>query len=239
MSSRISQRAHRRRNQRSRAMVCSTTQRWAPRPEPCSVPRRVTRGSMPPGAHEVPVLVEVVGGVGVERVWTTAGPFTPAAHRRDGFEQRGKSGDAVAVPAGRSHRWRDTAAFGDHLVFGAGTGVVDRARPGFRPPPFSARVWEPSIAARDQSISPAAFSLASNSSCSCGETPASVQSRSRRQHVIPRPVSQLLRQEPPRHPVYSTKGTFLMTTDRRTLVGGSRLEDRNRMILAWFDVSRC
>ena len=47
MSSRISQRMRRRRNQCSRAMVCSTTQRWVPRPEPCAVPRRAMTGVMP------------------------------------------------------------------------------------------------------------------------------------------------------------------------------------------------
>jgi len=37
MSSRISQRMRRRRNQCRWAKARSTTQRWAPRPEPCSV----------------------------------------------------------------------------------------------------------------------------------------------------------------------------------------------------------
>jgi hypothetical protein len=54
-------------------------------------------------------------------------------------------------------------------------------------PPFSARTCDPSAADRDQSITPAACSLASSTSCSRCHTPASCQSRSRRQHVIPDP----------------------------------------------------
>lgn len=38
MSSRISQRIRRRRNQCRWAKARSTTQRWVPRPDPCSVP---------------------------------------------------------------------------------------------------------------------------------------------------------------------------------------------------------
>lgn len=37
--------------------------------------------------------------------------------------------------------------------------------------PFNARTWEPSTAARDQSISPAAFSSASSTSCNCCHKP--------------------------------------------------------------------
>ena len=47
MSSRISQRIRRRRNQCSRAMVCSTTQRRVPSPEPCAMPRRAMTGVIP------------------------------------------------------------------------------------------------------------------------------------------------------------------------------------------------
>jgi len=52
-------------------------------------------------------------------------------------------------------------------------------------PPLSARTWEPSTAQRPRSSSPSARSWASSSSCSAGQTPASVQSRSRRQQVTP------------------------------------------------------
>src|SRR5215472_16729172 len=47
MSSPISQRTRSRPNQCSKARDCSTTQRYVPRPEPCSVPRRARTGVMP------------------------------------------------------------------------------------------------------------------------------------------------------------------------------------------------
>ncbi len=47
MSWRISQRIRRRRNQCRWANARSTTQRWLPRREPCSVPRRAIRGFTP------------------------------------------------------------------------------------------------------------------------------------------------------------------------------------------------
>src|SRR5690606_1827469 len=80
---------------------------------------------------------------------------------------------------------------------------IDWAGTGFRPP-FNARTWEPSAAARDQSISPAALSLASSNSCSRGHTPASVQSRSRRQQVMPEPYPSSCGKNSHGMPVYST-----------------------------------
>lgn len=47
MSSRISQRIRSRPNQCGSAMVCSITQRWTPRPEPCPAPRRAIIGFTP------------------------------------------------------------------------------------------------------------------------------------------------------------------------------------------------
>ncbi len=52
---------------------------------------------------------------------------------------------------------------------------------------FDARIWDPSITELDQSSAPAACNSASNDSCICCQTPASFQSRNRRQQVIPDP----------------------------------------------------
>ena len=54
-------------------------------------------------------------------------------------------------------------------------------------PPFMARRWLESTAAREKSSNPAPRSSASNSSWSRCQTAASFQSRSRLQQVIPEP----------------------------------------------------
>lgn len=95
-------------------------------------------------------------------------------------------GDVVAVAAGQRRGEGDAGRVGDDVVFRAWLAAVDRARTGFGPP-LSARTWEPSITARDMSNCPAARSLPSSTSCSRCHTPASFQSRNRRQQVMPEP----------------------------------------------------
>ena len=162
MSSRISQRIRSRRNQCNNAIDCSTTQRCAPRPEPCPVPRRAITGGDPLGPDPAAVLVMVIAPVGVDRLRPLARPARPAAYWRDGRDQRHQLGDVVALAAGQRHRQRDPVRLGDQVVLGARLGAVNRARAGFRPP-FSARTCEPSITALDQSSAPAPFSSASSS----------------------------------------------------------------------------
>lgn len=128
-------------------------------------------------AHELAVLV--VGAVGVDPLGSVARSAASVSGGWDGLDQWRQLGDVVAVAAGQGGREWDTGAVGDHMVLGAGAGAVDRARSGLgRPSPPG--TWEPSTAVRDQSISPAALSLASNGSCRRCHTSASVQSRRRR-----------------------------------------------------------
>jgi hypothetical protein len=75
---------------------------------------------------------------------------------------------------------------GDQVVLRAGPAPVDRRRARMAPP-FNALTWEESTTQRDQSSLAAAFSSASRTSCSRCHTPASFQSRRRRQHVMPEP----------------------------------------------------
>ena len=151
-----------------------------------------------PGRPDLPaVFVVVIAAVGVDLIRALAGPAAAAAHRRDGLDQGHELGDVVAVAAGQRHRQRDAVRFGDQVVLRAGPGTVDRARTGFGPP-FSARTWELSITARDQSRAPAAFSSASSDSCSRCQTPASLPVPQPPPARHPRPEAQLLRQELPR-----------------------------------------
>ena len=112
-------------------------------------------------------------------------------------------GDVVAVAAGQRDRQRDPVRFGDQVVLGAGPGTIDRARAGFGPP-FIARTCEPSITALEKSSAPAACSSASSDSCSRCQTPASCQSRSRRQQVIPDPKPSSCGKNSHGIPVYRT-----------------------------------
>lgn len=132
------------------------------------------------------ILVVVVGTVGIHRVRPSSRAPAATAYWRDVLDQRHELGDVVAVAAGQRRLQRDAVRFGDQVMFRASSGTVDRARSGFGPP-FMARRCEPSITARDQSSTPAACSSASRFSCSRVQTPASFQSRSRRQQVMPEP----------------------------------------------------
>ncbi len=148
------------------------------------------------GAQDAPVGVVVVAAVGVDLSWLAARPPSSAADRRDGVQQRDELGDVVAVPAGEGHRQRDAAGVADQVVLAARLAAVDRGWADVVPS-LSARTWEPSTAQRSRSRRSSARSSARSSSCrssSCrtGQTPASVQSRSRRQQVTPEQPTRLV-----------------------------------------------
>ncbi|MCW3001850.1 MAG: hypothetical protein JWQ20_1148 [Conexibacter sp.] len=65
-------------------------------------------------------------------------------------------------------------------------GTIDRGGPGHEAP-TRARTWLPSIAARHQSIAPAALSFSSGCWCRASQSPAACQSRRRRHAVTPEP----------------------------------------------------
>jgi hypothetical protein len=159
--------------------------------------------SYPQGPHLLAVLVVVVAAVGVERDRSLSGPSASAAYGRDGLNQGDELGDVVAVSAGQRYRQRDAVPFGDQMVLGACSGTVDRARSCFGPP-LSALTCEPSITALDQSSAPAAFSSARSDSCRRCQTPASFQSRRRRQQVMPEPKPSSWGRNSHGIPVYST-----------------------------------
>src|SRR4051812_37320387 len=138
------------------------------------------------GLELVSVCGGVVGAVGVQRAGPVAGASSLASHWRYRIDQREELGDVIDVAAGQARRQWDAAALGDHVVFGARSGAVDRARAAFGPR-RAARTCELSITARDQSSLSAAFSSAKSASCSCCHTPASFHSARRRQQVMPDP----------------------------------------------------
>ncbi len=140
------------------------------------------------GPQQAAIFVEVIAAVGQQAFGLLAGA---AALAGDGptmqiVEQRNQLGDVVAVAGGERHGKRDAGRIDQQMVLGAVAGAIDRGWPG-QEPPKSARIWEPSTLARDQSIAPAALSLTRRRWCKASHTPAACQSRSRRQHVTPDP----------------------------------------------------
>ncbi len=136
------------------------------------------------GAQHPPVLVVVVAAVGEQFPRSPTGSAASAADRWHGVDQRDHLGDVIAVAPGQGDRKGDAAGVADQVVLGARAPAVDRGRSDMVPP-LRARTCEPSTAQRSRSSSPSARSWASSSSCSAGQTPASVQSRNRRQQVTP------------------------------------------------------
>ncbi|SEE31245.1 hypothetical protein SAMN04490357_7632 [Streptomyces misionensis] len=143
-------------------------------------------GEDPTGPDLVATDVVVVAAVGEDRLRLAARPPGPASDGRDGIKQGHELGDVVAVVAGEDDRERGAVS----VVI---RWCLEPAHPrstGDGPvwsPFFNALTWPESTTALDQSSRAAAFSSASSTSCSCCQTPASFQSRSRHQHVIPDP----------------------------------------------------
>ena len=138
--------------------------------------------------EDATVLVKVVAAVGQQPVGALARPTDLAADRAGVqlVKQRNELGDVVAVAAGQCDRKRDAGRVDEQVVLGACAGTIDWGWPR-QEPPKRARTCEPSTAARDQSIAPAALSLISSCSCRRSHTPACCQSRNLRQHVTPEP----------------------------------------------------
>jgi hypothetical protein len=186
MSSRRSQRVRRRFMPWYQAIVRSTTQRYTPRPEPCGSPRRAIRGPDPLAAQDAPVLVVVVGTIAEQFVGAAAWSTTPALDGWDRLYQGFELGDVVTVAAAQVGGQRDARAMGQNVVFRARSGTVDRARSAFGPR-RSARMWEESMTALDQSslrpdATPRAAAGAAGSRrqrCSTAPADASTSSRTR------------------------------------------------------------
>jgi hypothetical protein len=81
---------------------------------------------------------------------------------------------------------RDSVSVGHNVALRARFATIRWIRPGFSAPPGAGTLAESSDA-RDQSIRSACPSLSSSTWCTRRHTPASCQSRRRRQHVIPLP----------------------------------------------------
>ncbi len=136
-----------------------------------------------PCAERLAVLAAVICPVGEQRLWPE---LAVNAGWRDPIHERDELGYVVAVTGGESRSQRGSLTVADHVVLGARPAAIDGRGACLFAPPF-ARTCELSTTALDQSNAPASCSSSRSTWCKRSQTPASFQSRKRRQHVIPDP----------------------------------------------------
>ncbi len=125
----------------------------------------------------------VIRPVCEQRLWPE---LAVSAGRGDPIDEWDELGDVVAVAGGESGGQRGSLTVADHMVLGARPAAIDWRGACLFAPPF-ARTCELSTTALDQSNAPASCSSSKSTRCRRSQTPASFQSRKRRQHVIPDP----------------------------------------------------
>ena len=161
-------------------------------PARCAQPAAVLRPAMGDEGLEVPsplrgfVRAGMVRPVRLRTRRSEARPSALALKRRDGVDEREELGDVMIIRTSERDHQRDALRFGEDVVLAARAGAVGGVRSGLEPP-FSARTLELSTTARDQSISPARCNSVRSARWIFFHAPASCQSRSRRQQVIPDP----------------------------------------------------
>ena len=141
------------------------------------------RCPLPAGAAAAAV---VVGLVGVQLLRPPPRPAARLAHRRHGVE-RLLEHDAVVDVGGREQDGQgDALPVDDEVTLAARLAAVGRVRSVAAPPALAGRLAA-SSEHRLQSISPALPSRSSSAWWNACQMPASCQSRSRRQQVMPEP----------------------------------------------------
>src|SRR5262245_18661913 len=151
---------------------------------------RLQERSNPPRPDLGDRVGEPVAGVALEH--GRLGP-RPAARAGDGRERVQQRRDPLLVAfVGRAglHDQGQPAGVGQHVTLAAFFAAVGRVGPSVRPPK-TARTLALSTTPRAASTAPAWPSRPSSRPWMAGQTPASVQSRSRRQQVtpLPQPIS--------------------------------------------------
>lgn len=139
-------------------------------------------------AHQASGAAEdvVVGLVGVKLVGAEARSTPAPADRSDLVEQRLQKVALVHIRRRDVDGERDALAVDDQMLLGPELSAIRRVRPGLGAPPFD-RTLEASMLARVQSTLSARPSSSSSARWSRSHTPASCQSRRRRQQVMPLP----------------------------------------------------
>jgi hypothetical protein len=127
-----------------------------------------------------------VASVSLHSVWPVARPAWLSGDWRNGVDQGQELRHIVCIRRGNRCREGNSRCIGNHVMLTSGFAAIRRVRADFCPP-STARTEALSTTARDQSIWSAAWSHDRRTWWSVCQTPASCQSRSRRQQVIPLP----------------------------------------------------
>jgi hypothetical protein len=136
--------------------------------------------------QRVAMRLRVVTAVALNALRSVAWSASLAGNRRNGFHQRQQLRHIVEIGAGERGCQRNARRIRDDMVLAPRLAAICGVSAGFCPP-STALTLELSTTARDQSIRSDALSLSSRSWCNRFQTPASCQSRSRRQQLIPQP----------------------------------------------------
>ena len=133
--------------------------------------------------------LEVISFVSMQLAGTSSATSTQKARlldRLDGIQHVGESVGVVDISRSADHRERDSFGVDHNMALRALFALVCGVRPCTLAPLFAGTLAL-STEARDQSILPSSPNLSSSTWCSFSHTPASCQSLSRRQQVMPLP----------------------------------------------------
>ncbi len=139
-----------------------------------------------PIAQFLSVCFGVISAICIDHLRLLQGATAYATDDWNRVDERQQLCDVMAIRTGQDDRERHPVCVGRDMVLGARSRTVYGVRPSFWPAPI-ARTEDESTTTRDKSIWPAARNSASSSSCNRSQTPASCQSRKRRQQVTPEP----------------------------------------------------
>lgn len=157
-----------------------------------------------------------VGAIALEDFRTEARTARGSLNQWDRIEQI-QGGHFVADVCGcRDDDERDPRRLSDQMAFAASFGSIRWVGPCVDPPK-TARTEALSMMARDQSICPSFARWLSSRRCSSGQTPNTVHSSSRRQHVGPLPQPNCAGSASQGMPVFNTN-----TMPARQLRSGTR-----------------
>ena len=137
-------------------------------------------------AQRPSALREIIALIGMQLGRSPLRPADTMADRRHGIDQLFEKAAVVNVCRGEADGEREAPGIGNEVAFGPGAAAIGRVGAGLLAP-LLAGIEALSTQARLQSMAPARPKRSSRTRWSRSHTPASCQSRSRRQHVMPDP----------------------------------------------------
>ena len=133
-----------------------------------------------------PVWLRIIPAITLNNIRSFSRTSLFACYRWNCLNQRKKLGNIVTISAGNCGCKRHSVSIGNYMVLTAVFAPIRGVWAGFLPPK-TARMDAESTTAREKSILSAFRNLLSSVWCILSQTPASCQSRSLRQQVIPEP----------------------------------------------------